>query len=176
MFSYEYFLKKMNKCSDDKIEYGVFGGWYGNTLYAIIIFLIIRYVVFHLLRNISFKIGMSILILLWIGLILYLVNRRCGMGIGKKRLVYIIFKPFTRSEKRIYDIPYEKIKYLDVKKILGINFVKMSFISDIGKIKRIYCFFSSFNIRKDSIEFNKSSKEIVNKLLEMQKVLDKGDF
>ncbi len=176
MFSYEYFLKKINKCSDDKIEHGVFGGWYGNTLYVVLIFLVVRYIVFHLLRNVSFKIGMSVLLILWVILILYLVNRRCGMGIGRNRFVYIIFKPFTSNEKRVYDIPYEKIKYLDVKKFLGINFVKMSFISDIGKIKRIYFFFSGFNIRKDSIEIKKSSKEIISKLSEIQKVLDKGDF
>ena len=166
----------MDKCSEDKIDYGVFGGWYGNTLLAIIIFLLVRYIVFHLLRNIPFKIGFSILILLWICLILYLANRRCGMGIGKKRFVYVVFKPFTRKEKRVYDIPYEKIKYLDIRKFLGVSFIKMSFISDIGKIQRIYCFFSSFNIRKDSVEFRKSSKMIVDKLYDLQKVMDKGDF
>lgn len=176
MFSYQLFYNKIKKYSEEKLGPVVFANWFGNTILLFVIFLLLndfflmlfmvsKIIIFKFLGDIAFVI-----------LLFYLCTRKAGVGLTKNRLVFVKFRHFGYRAKRTFEIPFDLIRSISVNKFLNLRIVKVSFISDIGKLEKIKFYFNSFILGFNMSEYKKSSEEIYNKLKEMQKVLDKGDF
>ena len=54
--------------------------------------------------------------------------------------------------------------------------MEASFLDDLGTLQRKKIYFNYKKIGPGSSNYNENSKEIYIKLIEIQKVLDKGDF
>ena len=98
------------------------------------------------------------------------------MALSENRLIYVKFGHIGFKEKEVFEIPFSNIKSLTVKRILNYRLVKVSFISNKGKLEIKKFYFSTFMLGKKSKGYNESSKQIYDKLVEVQKVLDRGDF
>ena len=114
--------------------------------------------------------------LLCLALIVYIATRRACFGVTKSGFVYIKLKHFLFKEKDVFEIPIKRIKYLDVKKILGVVYVKLYFISNTGKFERLKFGFSSLGLGFNLQEYKKNYQIVYKRLMDEQKILDKGDF
>ncbi len=176
MFSFQIFGNKLKQCSEEKINAYAIASWYGNTWKVILLMLFFSN--FMMYFEISFENGWILLIYI-IGMFLmlfYLFSRRAGIAITENRFVFAKLKPIGNKIGRTYEIPVDKIKMITVRKFLSLKTVKMSFISDVGKLEKINFMFSSFVIGVNLDEYRKNSLKIYNRLKEVEKVVDKGDF
>jgi len=89
---------------------------------------------------------------------------------AKEVLNHLSFK-----EKKVFEIPLEKIRSLTVNKIFNFIIVKISFISNMGNLEKIKCMFNSF-ILGSSKEYKKNKEELYKFLKETEKIIDRGDF
>ena len=100
--------------------------------------------------------------------------RRAAIGITDGGLLIMHFKMFRLESKKVYDIPMDKIRSITVSKFgLGIT-LKISFISEDGILEKKKYKFSTFVI--GSAEKRMFSENVYKKLVDIQKVIDKGDF
>lgn len=174
MRKYQKIIKVLKELSEEKVNHILYGMWTKNTLLYIAIFLLLYELSTVVLFAFGRLVWFILVMIMFVILMFFLLSRKVGIGITENRFIYVIFKRIGYKEKRIYEIPYDKIRYIDVKKRLGSVIVKMSFISDVGKLERIKFNFKTIMIGSEN--FNKSSKEIYEKLLNVQKIVDKGDF
>ncbi len=176
IFGLESLLGILKRNSVEKIDGGIYAKWYGNTILAIFIALILNDILLVILiKTVPVLILISPFVVFF-GLFLYLVTRRSIFGVTKNNFVYIKLRGFLLKEKEVYEIPIKNIRYLDVKSIFYLRFVKLYFISDIGKFKKVKFNYASFMLGFDKKEYQKNFKVVNDRLLEVQKVLDKGDF
>lgn len=174
MKKYQRINRILKELSEERLIHTLYGMWTQNTLLYILIFLLLYDMSTGIYLAYGFVIWFIIAFMMYLILMFLLLFRKVGIGITENRFVYVVFKRIGYKEKRIYEIPYEKIKYIVVKKFLGSVSVRMSFISDVGKLEKIKFNFKSIMIGSEN--FNVSSKAIYQKLLEVQKIVDKGDF
>lgn len=176
MFSYESFINKMQRFSEEKVKYVVYGNVYEHIFTIIIVFLLF----FNFLNIFIGKYSRFLYyFLFFIGLIilmLYLSGKKAGLALTENRIVYVKFGLIGFKEKEVYEILYSSIKYITVRKILFFNTVNVSFISNDGKFKKIKVLFSSFMIGKGFNKYKNNSKQMYDELKQIQKVIDKGDF
>lgn len=174
MRKYQEISKLVKKFSEEKVEHVIFGEWLKYTWLAFFIFLC----TYDLSLTILWKFGIQIWIIVFLVIFViyatFLNTRKVGIGISKNRLVYVKVSHLGYKEKKVFEIPYDKIKYIDVKKIFTLIIVKMTFISDVGRLEKIKFGFHTFMIGSEN--FRKDSKAIYDKLVEVQKIVDKGDF
>ena len=176
LFGLESLLGILKRNSIEKIEGGVYTKWYGNTILAIFITLCINDILLMLfIHTIPVLTLISPFVLLVI-LYFYCASRRAAFGVTKNNFIYIKLKRLLFKEKEVDEIPINKIRYLEVKKIFNLVIVKLYFISDIGKFKKVRFTISSFVLGFDYKEYKKNYQKVYEKLLNVQKVLDKGDF
>lgn len=176
IFGLESLLGILKRNSVEKIDGGIYAKWYGNTILAIFIALILNDILLVILiKTVPILILISPFVVFFC-LFLYLVTRRSIFGVTKNNFVYIKLRGFLLKEKEVYEIPIKNIRYLDVKSIFYLHFVKLYFISDIGKFKKVKFNYASFMLGFDKKEYQKNFKVVNDRLLEVQKVLDKGDF
>ena len=176
IFGIESILGMLKRNCSEKILGGMYTKWYGNTWLAIIITLIVNdifIVIFHYTIPVLTLVSPFVVL---IGLYCYLVSRRSVFGVADNSFVYIKLKKVLFKEAEVYEIPIDKIRYLDVKKILFMTFVNLYFISDIGKFKKVKFSYTALSIGFDRKEFKKNYQIVSDKLFGIQKVLDKGDF
>ena len=174
MHKFNVISKLVRKNSEEKVEHAIFGQYTNHTWLAFLCFLTIYYFSLSFIRIIGLKIWMIIFVIIFLLYFIYLVTRNVGLGITKNRFIYVVLRHFGYKEKKVFEIPYDKIKYIDVKKVFFNIFVKVSFISEVGKLEKI-----KFNFRTSLVgseNFRNDSKAIYNKLVEVQKIVDKGDF
>ena len=175
LYNFEYFYNVMKKSSKDKINCAVFGMWRGRPFielfstfiiasfffYALFDYHVLRYIVMYLVYGIYILIASS---------------RKIGLSHSENGYTYVKFKSIIPKAKEVDNILTENIKYLVVKRFLGRNYVTMSYINDIGKLKKIRIVFSSFIIGFSIKAQKVNSDKILKELIELQKVLDRGDF
>ena len=105
-----------------------------------------------------------------------LFSRKIGFGMAEDKFVYVKFNHIGYKEKEFFNIPFENIRYLDVKKRFGSVMFRMSLIDHTGKFRRLNITFAPLVFGFSVTEQKYSGFEIYNKLIEIQKVLDRGDF
>lgn len=176
MFSYESFISKMQRFSEEKVKSVVYGNWYGNTIVIMVIFLICYDILNFFVGRFSRPLYYSLFLIGLCFLTIYFSGRKAGIALTENRIVYVKFGHIGFKEKDVFEIPYDKIKYITVRKILFFNTVNMSFISNTGKLEKIKVLFSSILIGPGHSKFKKNSKEVYDELKKIQKVIDKGDF
>lgn len=120
---------------------------FDNVIYVIIYFVIYLGVLILLFRNI--------------------INRFTIVGINKKGYVVATFSIFNKMIS-IDEIPYEKVKYISYE-----GLIKKINISYIGIDGKLYNKKVSIPLTEKNFE---SSLKVINKVIEMQKVFDRGDF
>ena len=173
---YGIMCNKIKKNSEEKVKALACGNKQINVL--LFIFIILLFADLCNFLSIIFRTSLFfviyVIIVFFVGI--YFGSRKVGIGLTENRLVYVIFKSFGYNEKKVYEILFDKIRSLDVKKIFNRTYVKISFISDVGKLEKIKFSFSSkiFGFPKEEVK--KNTLEIYTKLSELQKILDKGDF
>ena len=166
----------LKRNSFEKIDGLMYASWYGNTFIAIIVALLLNDLLLAIfIRTVPIMAYVSPFLVLF-GLYIYLVTRRAVFGVTKNNFVYAKLGRLLNKAKEVYEVPIKNIRYLDVKKILMITIVKLYFISDMGKFKKVKFTYSSVFIGLDRKEYKKNHKIVTDKLMEVQKVLDKGDF
>ena len=176
IFGFESLLGLVRKNSEENIKNIIYGNWYGTTILALFIYLIVNELLLSILKNFPITIYYIAISTLTFCLILYLSSRRAVIGCGKNNFIFLKLSFIRLKAKEVNEIPYEKIKSIDLKKFLIFYFLKISFINNTGKFQKIKIAFSSFVFGLNNSEYKKSFKEVVNKLTEYQKILDKGDF
>lgn len=175
MFHYENFKKAMQRYSEELVQEVVYASWYGNTWFLLLIFIIsfdfLRLFLIHYLTI------YGILYIFFLFCFVFYINtRKVGVAISEKKITYVQFKLFGFKDKKVYEIPFCKIRMISVGKFMHFRKVKLSFISSIGKLETIRFLFSTYVIGKDAKSFKENGDGIYKKLEDMQRVLDKGDF
>lgn len=145
-----------------------------NILYAIIAY----FVLFDLCTMVSVRInatlGVVLIFILSFLMFFILFSRRAAIGIYEDGLLIINLKALKVESKKVYNIPMDNIRSITVSKFgLGVN-LKLSFISEDGILEKKKYSFSTFII--GSAERKKFAEDVYKKLVEVQKVIDKGDF
>ena len=102
-------------------------------------------------------------------------NIKVGLAINDEMMFLEYFTKFGYKAKNLYDIPYDKIKYISVYKFFNIVYIKVSFVNQkrFEQLKIMYSL-NVLGLRKSKQKEN--GKAIYDKLVEVQKVIDKGDF
>lgn len=175
MLSFEMFLHKMQKNSEEKIKYAVFANWYGNTLVALAICLVL-YDLVRLVAYVNYGLFIFLYFLILFLLFFYIETRKAGLALTENRYVYIKFKHIGYREKEVFEIPFENIRSITTHKFLNLRIVKMSFISNIGKLEKIKFVFNTTRMGIDKKRVAENSLKIYEELEQLQKVLDRGDF
>ena len=62
--------------------------------------------------------------------------RSVGIGINDEGLMLIRLKPLKFEAKRVFEIPFDKIRSITVKKGIVNTRLRISFISDEGKLEK----------------------------------------
>lgn len=172
IFGYESLLMKFRENSEEKVKSAVIGTWYGNTLMVLGITL---FIILFMSCIISNMMVFNVLYLIFfISIYIYISTRRASLGITKNNFVYIRFSHLFYKPKEVYEIQFDNIKDIKLKRFFCITNVVMTFISNDKKFRRVKFKFSSFVF--GMLEQKKTSKEIYDKLKELQKVIDRGDF
>ena len=176
IFGFESLLGVVRKNSEENIKNVVYCNWYGTTILAIFVYLLINELLLVVLKHFLIIVYYIAISILTFCLILYLTSRRAIIGCGKNNFIFLKLALIRLKATEVNEIPYEKIKSIDLKKFLIFYFVKISFIDNIGRYRKIKIIFSSFVLGLNNSDYKKSFKGVVNKLIEYQKILDKGDF
>lgn len=176
ILGYESLRSKINKASGENCK-NVILATYSKHFILLLLF-VCFFTQFSFMMLLSsyrvFFLTMYVVIMLLI--LFVLITNRVGIGINDSRLVYVKFSRIGFRSKKVYAMDLDKIKYLDVKKFLGNTSVKMSFIDGAGKLRRINFRYTKMVFGISSSDQCKSGDIIRNKLIEIQKVLDRGDF
>ncbi len=175
-FSFEMFKNKMQRFSEEKIKSVVYANWYGNTILLIVIYLFIFDFLKYFIARLNLGLYYFLYIISLIIFVLYLYTRKAGFALTENRLVYVKFKHIGYKEKEVYEVMLDNIRYITVRKLFYIRIVKLSFISETGRLVKVRALFSSNVLVPGAAEFKKNSRDFYNALIEIQKVIDKGDF
>ncbi len=163
--------------SDEKVTSAIYAERMDNVVIKLVLLLLLNdFLGTIILYGSGFVYFWIFQVIFFIFLIFYLTTRFAGIGITENRFVYIKISRFFYKAKVVDDIPIEKIKNITVKKIGWIIYVKMTFINDIGKLKKISFSFYTRVFGVGSFDYKIDSKKIYDRLKEIEKVLDKGDF
>ena len=175
MLSFVRYLKLMDDYSEEKLNNKIICAWYVDTWIIFLIVIFFNDFLFSLLRNYYMMyVFIYGIILIW--MVVYLITRKAGLGISNNRLVFVKFKHLGVRINRFEEIPFEKIRNINIRTFMGTRIVFISYISSSGKLEKIRVYYANKYFGFDSDEVIKNRKEITNKLLDMQKVLDRGDF
>ena len=167
-------LKKLFKRLDSKIKVIVMSSVKVNLLYLIVGYLVAFDICNYIGYRINAILGAILMFFLPIVVVLGILTNKAGIGIKDDNLMIIHLKRFKMEDKYIYNIPFDKIKYITVSKfLLGVT-LKISFISEEGRLEKKKYGFSTFVL--GSAEQKDNAKKLYDKLVEVQRVIDKGDF
>ena len=167
-------LKKMMKFLNESVNEYVLASIKGNLLYLFAAYFILFDLCSMVMIRINATLGIVLIFLLSMFLSIFCFARRAAIGITDGGLLIMHFKMFRLESKKVYDIPMDKIRSITVSKFgLGIT-LKISFISEDGILEKKKYKFSTFVI--GSAEKRMFSENVYKKLVDIQKVIDKGDF
>lgn len=167
-------LKKLFKRIDKDIKEITFASIKGKFLYLIVGY----FIAFDLCTIITVRVnpvlGAFVLFMVSMLFAFFLFSNRAGIGIKKDNIMIIHLKRFKMEDKVIYNIPIDKIKSITVSKFgFGVS-LKISFISEEGILEKKKYKFTTFIL--GSAERQDYAKKIYDKLVGIQKIVDKGDF
>lgn len=171
IFGYESLLMKFRENSEEKVKSAVIGMWFGDTLIVVALAIVITFFLSLISNPILFLV---MYFLLLFSIVFYISTRRASLALTKNNFVYIKFTHLFYKVKEVYEIPFENIKDVKLNKLFGVTSVVISFISNDKKFKRIRFKFSSLVLGMSAQKNN--SKKIYEKLREIEKVMDRGDF
>ena len=96
--------------------------------------------------------------------IIFLSTRRAGVGIGFKFLFYGKYSNLLFRELSVEEIPFDKIQYLDVKKIGPYVSVKMNYINKEGSLKEGSFSYLTFIVGKAKKRYKNSAMLLYDRL------------
>ncbi len=176
MLMYQKLKSMLKKIGSEKISNVVMGSYSGNTLYyigAIVLCLIIT----TNLSRIFYPFVMYIIFLISVFIICSLMlSRRMALGISENKILIVILGHVKLKDKDIYEFLTDRIRYITVNKILGTVRIKISFISDEGRLKKIKLSYNTWGLFVGATEYKEDALKIYNRLKEIEKIVDKGDF
>ena len=167
-------LKKMMKFLNDSVNEYVLASIKGNLLYLFVAYFIFFDLCSMVMIKINATLGIVLIFLLSMFLSVFSFARKAAIGISNDGLLIMHLKMFRLESKKVYDIPMDKIRSITVSKFgLSIT-LKISFISEDGILEKKKYNFSTFVI--GSAEKRMFVDSVYKKLVDIQKVIDKGDF
>lgn len=167
-------LKKIIEELNDNIKEFVIANISFNLFYAIIFYLVAFDICSMISVHVNVKLGLILIFLISLLIPFLLFTQLACVGIGKDELLIIHLKRFKFKTKKVYNFPIDKIRNITVRKfLLSVSF-KISFISEDGVLEKKKYKFSTFAIGKPEIKHY--ANKVYEKLVEIQKVIDKGDF
>lgn len=175
-YTFEGIKNELKKNSENKIEYAVYGTYTGYTIYMMFITVFVSSILYNGPHIIP---GWLFYIIYWLTIIIGSINiitRKCSLGMSNKSFTIIKYTRLLRRINTIDEINFDKIKLIEYKKLLGINKVELVFENNRKKIKRIKIIYNTKRFGIGFKEHKKNAIAISNKLIELQKVLDKGDY
>lgn len=168
--------KQLKENTEGKIQYAIKGYWYKNAVIITLIILMIIEAIFSIFPKIPktfFFISYDIVILVSL---IYILTRKCAFGYANDRYTFIQYSHFGYNINKVYEIPINKIRYLNLKKIFNLRIINISFIANTGKLTRIKFYYSTIRIGSNFKKYKNNANNIYNLLREKEKELDKGDF
>ena len=167
-------LKKLFKKIDRDIKEITFASIKGKILYLIIGYFIFLDLSTIVSVRINSTLGGILLFLITVLFAFLVFINRAGIGLRDDGLTIIHLKRFKVEDKKIYNVPFDKIKSITVSKfLLGVK-LNISFISEEGILEKKKYGFTTFIM--GSAERQDYAKKIYDKLVSIQKIVDKGDF
>lgn len=167
-------MKKMFKFLNENVKEYVFASIKCNLLYLLIGYIIAFDVCGLIATRVNLKLGMVLIFIIFVVVPVVVFTRKASIGIGKDELMILHLKAFKVEVKKTFNIPVDKIRSITVRKIFSSVSLKISFISEEGKLEQKKYGFSTFII--GSAERREFAEKVYKKLVEIQKVIDKGDF
>lgn len=174
MRNYQKITKIVNDYSEEKVEHAISGLWNPNAWLIVIFFIFVYDFLMNMLYVFGYIPWICCMIMIIVGFFWYIQTCRMGIGLTNNTIMYIRFSRFRLKPKDINQIQLDKIKYIDVRRQFGNTYVRIHFISETGKLKKIKFAFSKVLLGSET--FRKNSLAITERLVEIQKIVDKGDF
>lgn len=174
IFSFESLKNKIQNESKEIISNVVLAKSYGNNCLLIFLYLFINYYLLFIPVISMYVYYAEFFVVLVIFYIIF-SSKKVGIGLSKNSLIYVKFG-LSYKTKKVYNVPLDSIKYLDVKKVLNLTLVNMSFIDSDGHFVKLKFYYTGIVIGLSTTLQKKNGLLISKKLKEIQKVLDKGDF
>ena len=167
-------LKKLFKKIDREIKEITFASIKGGFLYLIVGYFIAFDLCTIISVRLSASLGAFVLFMVSMVFAFLLFSNRAGIGIKEDNIMIIHLKKFKMEDKVIYNIPIDNIKSITVSKFgFGVS-LKISFISEEGILEKKKYGFTTFIM--GSAERQDYANRIYDKLVSIQKIVDKGDF
>ena len=169
--------RRVRKVASTNMDYIVYARHRESNFRDFLIFLIIADLTsFILSRVVGNQVAFPMMLLvIYLG-VFYIFSKRAAFGISYKNIIYAKFSNFLFRDLGHEEVDLEKIQYLDVKKKLLSYSFKMSYISPKGKLKEISFSCPKFLVDKSNKRYQNNLKNVYERLADLQKVLDKGDF
>ena len=168
-------LKKLFRENDyKKYNHIAIGSIREHLLKLVIIYLVAFDLSVMLSVRVHQGLGSIVMFVLTIVFAFIAFCRSVGIGINDEGLMLIRLKTLKFEAKRVFEIPFDKIRSITVKKGLVNTRLRISFISDEGKLEKQKYIFSTFILGNNEQQDN--ARRLTEKLIEVQKVIDKGDF
>ena len=174
MFNYESLVNKMRKISNSKSDEVVYCNNNTGNLKMAGIVIAITYLASLLLKNRAMFIFIFICLIIFI--YVYVAVKKGSILLDDDKVWIVLFKPFGIAEKNVYELDQKRIRFFDVKNGLLFRRVKVSFISDDGRLVKLNLQFAKVMYSPGSGNYKEISNKVYNKLTQIQKVIDKGDF
>lgn len=177
LIGFDAFVNKVIKASGEKCKSVVYATYSDHIVIIAILFAFYTSFSMNMILFSSYKIFFLILYIIMFAFVMFMIaTRKIGFGMTDTRFVYVKFKHIGYKDREVYEILFDKIKYLDVKRIFGVTYIKMSFIDEMGKFRKLKFRYAPIVIGL-SVDVQKTNGlRIWKKLEELQKVLDRGDF
>ena len=188
LFSYNRMFNDLKNNSELQIKNAVYGRYGGHTFIIMMIVIIASYYTINFLKLPNW-LFFFIYWLTIIGGISEIISRKSSLGMTSDSFIIIKYFRLGHNIHTIEDanvilfntccieeIKMSNIKSIDYRKIFKSNIVTIIYENNRGKIKNIKLY---YNDKRYGLGFDvhkKHASEISKKLIELQKVLDKGDY
>lgn len=169
--------RRVRKVSSTNMDFIVYARRREGNFKTIMIFLIAADLVsFIFSRLVGNRVAFPLMLLvIYIG-IFYIFSKRAAFGISYRNIIYAKFSNLLFRDLGHEEADLERIQYLDVRKGLLAYSFKMSYINEDGKLRYITFSCPKFLADKSNKRYRYNLKNLYERLVELQKVLDKGDF
>ncbi|MBQ4031144.1 MAG: hypothetical protein II625_05265 [Bacilli bacterium] len=147
-----------------------------SWIYILIILVAADLIHYFIARTINNFTGFIVMIFFIAFGISVITSRIGGLGMSVKTFIYVRYSNVLFREKSVEIIKNENIQYLDVKNHLFSTSVDLRYIDNMGRANEINFSIPKYLIDKNRKRFLLNRKNICERLISLQKVLDKGDF
>ena len=169
--SYLNFCNETQTCTKEKLKHVVLGQAIGNDF----LYCVIAYLLYMVLIFLYTKLFVLYLIVLCIVIVYIYATRFCTVGVTKDSLVIVKFTRFRGDIKRIYEVPFDEIKYFDYKKRI-FNHLDVSFFSKNGDFVKCRIRYARIHMGLGGSKYSEDVKGLDKIFAKKQKEIDKGDF